>query len=79
MTQATIKPTKNYRLHITTTKCLSPKDHLNIKIESQWLGAKNPEGRQTVFNRTLSYSDAIIVATAILWEIDHSSEGVEFL
>ena len=79
MSGATLKPTKDYRLHLTVRRIASPPDCVQIKLESQWLGAKNPEGRQTVFDRNMSFADAVIFATTILWEVEHSTDGVEFM
>jgi hypothetical protein len=79
MSSATIKPSKDYRLHLTVRRIAAPPDCVQIKVESQWLGAKNPEGRQTVFDRTMTFADAVIFATTILWEVEHTTDGVEFM
>ncbi len=79
MSSATIKPTKDYWLHLTVRRIASPPDCVQIKVESQWLGAKNPEGRHTVFDRTMTFADAVIFATTILWEVEHSTKGVEVM
>lgn len=79
MSSVTLKPSSDYRLHLTVRRIAAPPDHLHILLESQWLGAKNPEGRQTVLNRTMTFADAVVFATTILWEVEHSSDGVEFL
>ncbi len=63
---STIECSQDYRLHVSVTPVLRPAGHYHLKIESQWLGAKDPEGRQTRYAVTLPKSQLhAIVATII--------------
>lgn len=64
----TIQVSDDYRLHFTISKVSSPPDCLNLKIESQWLLAKDPDARQTRYQTTLTRENALKVAAAILEE-----------
>lgn len=46
----TIQVTDSYLYHFTTTN--HPDGTKTLKVESQWLGAKDPEGLQTRFQAT---------------------------
>jgi hypothetical protein len=64
----TIQLSDDYRLHFSINEVSSPSGCLNLKIESQWLGAKDPDARQTRYQTTLTRADALKVAVAILKE-----------
>lgn len=48
----TIPVSQDYLLHITVTDVPTTREK-HLKVESQWLGAKRPDERQTRFSLTL--------------------------
>lgn len=48
----TIPISQDYLLHVNVTD-VPATDEKHLKIESQWLGAKHPDERQTRFSLTL--------------------------
>ena len=60
-----IEISQDYRLHITVTPC-KPDGYVHIKIESQWLGAKDPTGLQTRYQVTLSRQNALRLTDTML-------------
>jgi hypothetical protein len=62
-----IQVTKDYLLHVTVTH--HDAEQSTLKIESQWLGAKDPEGLQTRYQGTLSRDQWAEVAGMLLrWD-----------
>jgi len=55
----------SYRLHITVHPT-TPEGFFHLKIESQWLGAENPEGKQTRYAVTLSKGQMLDLTDTIL-------------
>jgi hypothetical protein len=60
-----IEVTESYRLHITVSPTI-PEGHYHLKIESQWLGAKDPNGLQTRYQVTLSRQNLLNLTETIL-------------
>lgn len=54
----------NYRLHVAVTPTTG--DQYHLKIESQWLGAKDPQGLQRVLSATLSKKNLLDLTETIL-------------
>lgn len=55
----------DYKLHVTVTPTLTF-DQYHLKIESQWLGAKDPNARQVAYSATLPRHQMRAIAVAIL-------------
>ena len=59
-----VQATDTYLYHFTVT------DHDNgtktLKVESQWKGAKDPDGLQTRWQATLRYEDWVEVTALLL-------------
>ena len=55
----------DYKLHVevTPTKTF---DEYHLKIESQWLGAKDPNARQLAYSVTLPRHQMRAIAVAVL-------------
>lgn len=49
----TLELNDSYRLHFTVHPTI-PDGYYHLKVESQWLGAKDPDGLQTRYQVTLS-------------------------
>jgi hypothetical protein len=60
-----IEVTESYRLHVTVSPSI-PEGHYHLKIESQWLGAKDPDGLQTRYQVTLSRQNLLNLTETIL-------------
>jgi len=60
-----IEPNDSYRLHVTVHPT-TPEGYYHLKIESQWLGAENPEARQTRYAVTLSKGQMLDLTDTIL-------------
>jgi hypothetical protein len=60
-----INVTDSYRLHVTVSPTI-PQGHYHLKIESQWLGAKDPDGLQTRYQVTLSKKNLLDLTETIL-------------
>ena len=56
---------KDYRLHLTVHPT-KPDGYYHIKVQSQWLGAKDPDGLQTRFQVTLTKRQALELTETIL-------------
>jgi hypothetical protein len=69
MTTLTIQQSEDYFLHINVRPVPTLPGQFALTIESQWLGALNPEGRQVRFATTLAQDDAMRVADAIVNEL----------
>ena len=46
--------TDTYALHLNVTDCVSPAGHKALSIQSQWSGARDPDGLQRRFDVVLS-------------------------
>lgn len=64
MTSSIIQLSDDYLLHVTVTPALEGSFHL--KIESQWLGAKDPHGRQTRYAVTLPERELFDLASTLI-------------
>ena len=60
-----IEVTESYRLHVTVHPTIPDGDY-HLKIESQWLGAKNPNGLQTRYQVTLSKKHLLELTETLL-------------
>lgn len=60
-----IEVTESYRLHVTVKPTI-PDGHYHLKIESQWLGAKDPDGLQTRYQVTLSKKHLLELTETLL-------------
>jgi hypothetical protein len=60
-----IEVTDSYRLHLTVHSTI-PDGYYHLKIESQWLGAKDPNGLQTRYQVTLSKKHLLELTETIL-------------
>jgi hypothetical protein len=60
-----IEVTESYRLHVTVQPTI-PDGHYHLKIESQWLGAKDPNGLQTRYQVTLSRKHLLELTQTLL-------------
>ena len=60
-----IDVSEDYKLHVTV-KPTQGFDQYNLKIESQWLGAKDPNARQLAYSVTLPRHQMRAIAVAIL-------------
>jgi len=60
-----IEVTESYRLHVTVHPTI-PDGHYHLKIESQWLGAKDPNGLQTRYQVTLSKKHLLELTETLL-------------
>jgi hypothetical protein len=68
MTQSiTLQTRDDYRLIVTVTPYRYPR-FVNLRIESQWLGARDPEGLQRVADLTPPRAQAQQLANLILEE-----------
>lgn len=63
---STIECSQDYRLHVTVTPVARPAGHYHLKIQSQWLGAKDPDGLQTRYAVTLPEFQLRAIAATIL-------------
>jgi len=63
--QRVIEVTESYRLHVTVSPSI-PEGYYHLKIESQWLGAKDPNGLQTRYQVTLSRQNLLNLTETIL-------------
>jgi len=60
-----IDVSEDYKLHVTVTP--TPRfDQYHLKIESQWLGAKDPNAKQLAYSVTLPRHQMRAVAVAVL-------------
>lgn len=66
MTTLIFEPSKDYLLHVTVEPTDSPPDSVHVKIESQWLRAKDPHGLQTRYRGIFSKKDAIKLAAELI-------------
>lgn len=62
MTTLSIQQSKDFILHVSIKPTHSPPNSVVLKVESQWLGAKDPFGRQVRYQVILSAADAKRVA-----------------
>lgn len=62
MTTLTIQQSKDFILHVEIKPTHSPPNSVVLKVESQWLGAKDPFGRQVRYQVILSAENAKLVA-----------------
>jgi len=46
--------TETYALHLNITDCDYPEGYKSLSVESQWSGARDPDGLQTRFHVVLS-------------------------
>jgi hypothetical protein len=69
MTTLTIQQSEDYRLIISVESVPALPGHLALKVQSQWLGAVEPEGVQVRFATTLYQHDALRLANAIIDEL----------
>ena len=60
-----IDVSEDYKLHVTVTPTQTF-DQYHLKIESQWLGAKDPNARQLAYSVTLPRHQMRGIAIAIL-------------
>jgi hypothetical protein len=60
-----IEATDSYRLRVTVSPSI-PEGYYHLKIESQWLGAKDPNGLQTRYQVTLSRQNLLNLTETIL-------------
>jgi hypothetical protein len=60
-----IDVSEDYKLHVTV-KPTQGFDQYNLKIESQWLGAKDPNARQLAYSVTLPRHQMRAISVAIL-------------
>ena len=65
MTTLTIQQSKDFILHVEIKPTHSPPGSVVLKVESQWLGAKDPYGRQVRYQVILSAENAKRVAAAL--------------
>lgn len=65
MTTLTIQQSKDFILHVEIKPTHSPPSSVVLKVESQWLGAKDPYGRQVRYQVILSAENAKRVAAAL--------------
>jgi len=63
---STIECSQDYRLHVTVTPVARPAGHYHLKIQSQWLGAKDPDGLQTRYAVTLPKFQLQAIAATII-------------
>lgn len=63
MTSTTLQLSDDYLLHITVLPVVTGGYHL--KIESQWLGAKDPAGRQTRYTVNLPQRELLELAATL--------------
>lgn len=63
MKSTTIQLSEDYLLHVTVHPVVGGAHH--VKIESQWLGAKDPQARQTRYAVTLLPHEALEFAAAM--------------
>lgn len=66
MKSTTIQLSDDYLLHITVQPVTGGAHH--VKIESQWLGAKDPQARQTRYAVTLLEHELLELATTLTLE-----------
>lgn len=66
MTTNIIEISQDYRLHVSVTPVARPACHYHLKIESQWLGAKDPQGLQTRYAVTLPQRQLYELAATII-------------
>lgn len=62
MTTLSIRQSKDFVLHVSINPTHSPPNSVVLKVESQWLGAKDPFGRQVRYQVILAAQDARRVA-----------------
>jgi hypothetical protein len=60
-----IDVSEDYKLHVTVTPT-QKFDQYHLKIESQWLGAKNPDARHVAYSVTLPRHQMRAIAVAVL-------------
>ena len=60
-----IDVSEDYKLHVTV-KPTQGFDQYNLKIESQWLGAKDPNAKQLAYSVTLPRHQMRAIAVAVL-------------
>lgn len=60
-----IDVSEDYKLRVTV-KPTPPFDQYHLKIESQWLGAKDPNARQLAYSVTLPRHQMRAIAVAVL-------------
>ena len=60
-----IDVSEDYKLHVTVTPTQTF-DQYHLKIESQWLGAKDPNARQVAYSVTLPRHKMRAISVAIL-------------
>jgi hypothetical protein len=60
-----IDVSEDYKLHVAVTPTQAP-DQYHLKIESQWLGAKDPNARQLAYSVTLPRHQMRAIAVAVL-------------
>lgn len=63
MKSTTIQLSDDYLLHVTVRPVVGVA--YDVKIESQWLGAKDPEARQVRYSVTLLPHDLMKLAAAL--------------
>jgi hypothetical protein len=63
--QLTLELNDSYRLHFTVHPTI-PDGYYHLKVESQWLGAKNPDGLQTRYQVTLSKKHLLQLTETLL-------------
>jgi len=65
-----IQQSEDFALHVSVTPTTSPPSSVQLKIESQWLGAKDPLDRQVRYRVILAAADAKRVAKKLQNEAD---------
>ena len=60
-----IDVSEDYKLHVTV-KPTQKFDQYHLKLETQWLGAKDPNARQLAYSVTLPRHQMRAIAVAIL-------------
>ncbi len=73
MTTLSIQQNPDFILHVSITPTHSPPNSVVLKVESQWLGAKDPFGRQVRYQVILSAEDAKRVAA----ELENQANSVD--
>jgi len=75
MTTLTIQQSEDYFLHINVRPVAALPGQFALTIESQWLGADDPNARQTKFATALYQYDALRLADAIINELQFDAVG----
>lgn len=71
----TLQNREDYKLHVSVTPCQRPAGFVNLRIESQWLGARDPAGLQTLLDLNLPREQAVQLGNSILAGVEQGLGG----